>query len=144
MRLGRHSISHPINSLIRLRWDLKWDEVGRRESYKVIDGDKGRCGVSTAAYWEGRMSLTCQDHKNMMSLFFPLSHCQWLKQTGWWMRLQALDGVRGKLFAFVGVRGGSDLSAKPEVNWETLARLISLKGVCLNVEQRIVSIYPTE
>lgn len=27
LRFGQHSISHPINSLIRLRWDLKWDEA---------------------------------------------------------------------------------------------------------------------
>lgn len=43
------SISHPINSLIGLRWDFKRDKVGRRESW--INGDKGRGSVRTKAKW---------------------------------------------------------------------------------------------
>lgn len=47
------------------------------------------------------------------------------------MSLQAIDGAQGNSLFVVGkVR---DLSAKPEVNCETLAGVI--KGVCLNVER---------
>lgn len=93
MLFGQNSISHPINSLTRLRWDFREDKMGWMESYAVIDGDKGRCGVSTAAYWEGRMSyyITWQDHKNIISLFFPISVPSWRKQKCWWMRLQDID-----------------------------------------------------
>lgn len=91
MRSHQLPISHPINSLIRLRWAFKWDKVRQR-------GELGRDGWrkrGKVRCQSNKMSLISRDNNHIMSLIVTLLMRWRWKRRRWWMRLQALDGVPG-------------------------------------------------